>query len=65
MKKAFLNCSFLKVNTSYMFIAVQVNAIGGERMKLSTLSTLDAQDVCDETVSVPATEYHVLVKTGL
>ena len=48
-----------------MFIAVQINAIGGERLKLSTLSTLDAEDVCDEAVSVPATEYHVLLKSGL
>ena len=47
------------------FISVQINDIGGERMKLSTLATLDYGDVCSDTVSVPSSEYHVLVKSGV
>ena len=45
-------------------LSVQINEIG-ERMKLSPLGTLNYTDVCSNTVEVPASEYHVLVKSGL
>ncbi|XP_053399293.1 uncharacterized protein LOC123557009 [Mercenaria mercenaria] len=51
---------------SFIYYQPQVQEInlGGERLKVSALSTLYQTDVCDSTVSVPTTEYHVLVKSG-
>ena len=43
---------------------MQINEIG-ERIKLSPLGTLNYTDVCSSTVDVPASEYHVIVKSGL
>ena len=43
---------------------MQINEIG-ERIKLSPLGTLNYTDVCSSTVNIPASEYHVIVKSGL
>ncbi|XP_060573348.1 uncharacterized protein LOC132731227 [Ruditapes philippinarum] len=53
-------------SNSFIYYQRQVQEInlGGERLKISASSTLLQDDVCDTTITVPTTEYHVLVKSG-
>ncbi|KAL4230223.1 hypothetical protein ACF0H5_010608 [Mactra antiquata] len=61
-------CLQLTSVTQYSFIyyqqQVQEINLGGERIRVSDVGTLTLNDVCDTSINLPQSEYHVLVKSG-